>query len=51
MSSMNKKAVKTKDLFNIEEPSFMKEFFDRYEYPWEMLPHIKELIKIGRAHV
>ena len=41
---MNKKAVLTKDLFNIEEPSFMKEFFGMYEYPWEMLPHIKELI-------
>ena len=41
---MNKKAVLTKDLFNIEEPSYMKEFFDKYEYPWQMLPHIKELI-------
>ncbi len=42
---MNKKAVKTKDLFNLEEnPSFMKEFFDRYEYPWQMLPDIKKLI-------
>ena len=25
---MNKKAVLTKDLFNIEEPSYMKKFFD-----------------------
>ena len=41
---MNKKAVKTKDLFNVDIP-FLKEFFDKYEYPWEMLPHIKELIK------
>ena len=41
---MNKKAVLTKDLFNIEEPSYMKEFFAKYEYPWQMLPHIKELI-------
>ena len=42
---MNKKAVLTKDLFNLEEnPSYMKEFFDRYEYPWQMLPDIKKLI-------
>ena len=41
---MNKKAVLTKDLFNIEEPSYMKEFFDKYEYPWQMLPDIKKLI-------
>ena len=41
---MNKKAVLTKDLFNIEEPSYMKEFFAKYEYPWQMLPHINELI-------
>ena len=41
---MNKKAVLTKDLFNIEEPSYMKEFFAKYEYPWQMLPPIKELI-------
>ena len=44
MSSMNKKAVLTKDLFNIEEPSYMKEFFAKYEYPWQMLPDIKKLI-------
>ena len=36
--------MQTKDLFNIEEPFYMKEFFDKYEYPWQMLPHIKELI-------
>ena len=41
---MNKKAVLTKDLFNCDIPH-IKDFFDKYEYPWEMLPHIKELIK------
>jgi NDP-sugar pyrophosphorylase family protein len=41
---MNKKAVLTKDLFNCDIPH-LKEFFDKYQYPWEMLPHIKELIK------
>ena len=44
MLSMNKKVVLTKELFNIEGPSYIKEFFDKYEYPWQMLPHIKELI-------
>ena len=43
---MNKKAVLIEDLFNLEDnPSYIKEFFAKYEYPWEMLPHIKELIK------
>lgn len=42
---MNKKAVLTKDLFNLEDnPSYMKEFFANYEYPWQMLPDIKKLI-------
>ena len=42
---MNKKAVLTKDLFNLEDnPSYIKDFFAKYEYPWQMLPHIKELI-------
>ena len=42
---MNKKAVLTKDLFNLEDnPSYVKEFFARYEYPWQMLPDIKKLI-------
>ena len=38
------KLVKTKDLFNCDIPH-IKDFFDKYTYPWEMLPHIKELIK------
>ena len=43
---MNKKAVLIKDLFNLENnPFYIKDFFNKYEYPWEMLPHIKELIK------
>ena len=43
---MNKKAVLIKDLFNLEDnPLYIKEFFTKYTYPWEMLPHIKELIK------
>ena len=41
---MNKRTILTNGLFNVEEPSYMKEFFDRYEYPWQMLPHIKGLI-------
>ena len=38
------KLVKTKDLFDCDIPH-IKDFFDKYTYPWEMLPHIKELIK------
>ena len=37
------KLVKTKDLYDCQVP-YLKDFFDSYEYPWEMLPHIKELI-------
>lgn len=25
--------------------SHIKEFFDKYEYPWQILPHIKELLE------
>ena len=41
---MNKKAILTKDLLKCDIPH-MKDFFNQYEYPWEMLPHIKDLIK------
>ena len=37
------KLVKTKDLFDCKVP-YLKDFFDSYEYPWEMLPNIKDLI-------
>ena len=47
---MLSKAVKTKDLFECKTP-YLTELFDSCEYPWEMLPKIKEyasnLIKIG----
>lgn len=36
-------SVKTKALFACEVP-YLKDFFDAHEYPWEMLPHIKEYI-------
>ena len=43
---MNKKAVLIKDLFVLDNnPEYIKEFFAKFTYPWEMLPHIKELIK------
>ncbi len=38
------KLVKTKDLFDPQTP-YLKEFFEKYEYPWEMLPEIKNYIK------
>ncbi len=39
---LNKK-VKTKELFNCETP-YLKELFEKHEYPWEILPEIKEYI-------
>ena len=43
MLSMNKKAVLTKDLFNCDIP-YLKDFFAESEYPWDLLPKIKELV-------
>ena len=39
---MNKK-VKTAELYDCRVP-YLKEFFESNEYPWEMLPKIKDLI-------
>lgn len=36
--------VKTKELFECDVP-YLKSLFDKCEYPWEMLPLIKEHIK------
>ena len=36
------KAVRTKDLYECSVP-YLKELFEKSEYPWEMLPKIKEL--------
>lgn len=40
---MLNKQVKTKELFNCETP-YLKELFEKHEYPWEILPEIKEYI-------
>ncbi len=37
------KLVKTKELYNCNTP-YLKELFDKAEYPWEMLPEIKDYI-------
>lgn len=37
------KLVKTADLYDCQVP-YLKELFDSCEYPWEMLPRIKEWI-------
>ena len=37
------KLVKTKDLYDCTVP-YLKELFEESEYPWEMLPKIKEVI-------
>ena len=38
------KYVKTKELFNCTTP-YLEDFFREYEYPWEILPEIKNYIK------
>lgn len=38
------KLVKTKDLFDCTVP-YLTDFFENNEYPWEMLPKIKDLAK------
>ncbi len=43
--SVNKKVVLTKDLFECEIP-YLKEEFAKTTYPWELLPRIKEIVKI-----
>ena len=40
---MNNNALLTKNLYKCDI-THIKAFFDTYEYPWQMLPHIKELI-------
>lgn len=38
------KCVKTAELFSCEAP-YLRDFFSAHEYPWQMLPEIKELAK------
>ena len=40
---MLNKLVKTTDLYDCQVP-YLKDLFDSCEYPWEMLPKIKEWI-------
>ena len=37
------KLVKTSELYDCQVP-YLKDFFNSFEYPWEMLPKIKDLI-------
>lgn len=40
---------KIKNLYNLNE-TIAKELFDGYEYPWEVLPNIKDfIIKLGKS--
>ena len=41
---MNKKKVLTKDLFECDIP-YLKKYFEKAKYPWELLPQIKGIIK------
>ncbi len=38
------KCVKTAELFSCDVP-YLRDFFSSHEYPWQMLPEIKELAK------
>lgn len=40
---MNKLNIKTKELFEVV-PEYLKTYFDQAEYPWEILPKIKEIV-------
>lgn len=40
---MNKLNIKTKELFEVV-PEYLKPYFDSAEYPWEILPKIKEIV-------
>jgi NDP-sugar pyrophosphorylase family protein len=42
--SVNKLNIKTKELFTVEL-EFLKPLFNECEYPWEILPKIKVLVK------
>ena len=42
--SVNKLNIKTKELFTVES-EFLKPLFEENEYPWEILPKIKVLVK------
>lgn len=37
------KLVKTSELYDCQVP-YLKDFFNSFEYPWEMIPKIKDLI-------
>ena len=37
---MNKQ-VRIRELYDCQTP-YLRELFDRFEFPWEMLPHIKD---------
>ncbi len=40
---MLNKLVKTEDLYEVTT-AYLTKLFEKYEYPWEILPHIKEYI-------
>ncbi len=45
VTSVNKLNIKTKELFEECPIPFLKEAFENAEYPWQILPQIKEIIK------
>ena len=43
--SVNKLNIKTKELYEECPIPFLKETFENAEYPWQILPQIKEIVK------
>ena len=47
MKKYNMENIKIRDMYSLEE-TIAKDLLEKFEYPWEVLPHIKEyIIKLG----
>ena len=41
MKKYNMENIKIRDMYSLEE-TIAKDLLEKFEYPWEVLPHIKE---------
>ena len=49
MKKYNMENIKIRDMYFLEE-TIAKDLLEKFEYPWEVLPHIKEyIIKLGNS--
>ena len=49
MKKYNMENIKIRDMYSLEE-TIAKDLLEKFEYPWEVLPHIKEyIIKLGNS--